>query len=324
MTEKLDWYGCDIYPMGGRMNPRDYEFLLDLWRSFTRGTKAEFHITELQGGQNVRWGYPGYVKGPEIKGWTETAFKHGCQGLLYHNWKPPLFGAETGGFGILQQDGSSTKRLEVIKQLAKRITRYALRITRPQIAIAYLHASEVQTYQEQGPPRGIAGQWEPVRTDIGLTHALDSMSGAHRVVYKKGQPVDFIFERDLTSGKLPYKVILLPNPYLLSKKQFNNLKKWVGKGGTLITEARFGLKDENGHLYPNPLMEDLLGVTYEYTVPTRKGFLDGLKGKAKKAQIIKKTIGKGEVVYANFSLFLEIRNGSKKWQKHINRLTQSR
>lgn len=143
-------------------------------------------------------------------------------------------------------------------------------------------------------------------------YSMHGMSGAHLAAYKKGKPVDFIFERDLDSGKLPYRVILMPNPYLLSKKQYNNLKKWIKAGGTLITEARFGLKDENGHLYPNPLLEDLLGVVFEYTEPTRRGFLVGLKGKPKRAQIITEKIGKGKVVYANFSMFLEIRNGNKK------------
>lgn len=321
MTEKLDWYGLDIYPLGGRMGKRDYAFMLDLWRSFTRGTKAEFHITELQGGQNVRWGNPAYVEGPEIKDWTITALKHGAQSLLYHNWRTPLFGAETAGFGILKFDGSSSKRLETIKQLAKKL-RPASPVPHPSIAIAYLHNSEVQSYQEQGPPRGIAGQWEPVRTDIGLMHTLHSMAGAYQAVYKKDKPLDFIFERDLDSGKLDYKVILMPNPYLLSRKQYINIKKWINDGGTLITEARFGLKDENAHLYPNPLMEDLLSVTYEYTVPTPRGFLDGLKGKAKRAQIIAKKIGKGKVVYANFSIFLEIQRGNRRWTNLVKKFTK--
>ena len=323
IAEKLDWYGLDIYPKGGRMGKRDLAFILDLWRSFTRGTKAEFHITELQGGQNVRWGAPEYVKGPEIKTWTELAFRHGARAILYHNWLPPLFGAETGGFGILKADGSPTKRLSIIKDLAKKIRNPKSGIqNKSQIAIAYLHSSEVQSYQEQGPPRGVAGQWEPVRSDIGLMYSMHSMSGAHLAAYQKGKPVDFIFERDLDSGRLPYRTILLPNPYLLSRKQYNNLKKWISSGGNLITEARFGLKDENGHLYPKPLLEDLVGVTYEYTEPTRKGFLDGLKGRSKRPQIITRKIGKGRVIYANFSLFLEIRNGSNKWLKEVRRKTK--
>ncbi len=317
--DNVDFYGLDVYPKGSRMKEPDLAFTYDLWRSYCRASNCEFHITELQGGQNVRWGAPEYVEGPEIKWWTELAVKHGAQALLYHNWLPPRFGAETGGFGILKPDGSSTKRLEVIKKLAKKLPVPSSQFPVSKIAIAYLRSSDVETYQEQGPPRGIAGQWEPVRVEIGLMHGLLSSQGAYKAVYKKGQPVDFIFERDLDAGKLPYKTILMPNPYLLSTKQYNNLKKWIAKGGTLITEARFGIKDQDGHLYSNPLMEDLLGVVYEYTVPTAKGFFDGLKGKGKRPQIIKKKIGKGKVIYANFSIFLEINSGNKKWQNLIKR-----
>jgi len=318
LAGNLDWYGLDIYPKGGRMGKRDLAFLCDLWRSFARG--REFHITELQGGQNVRWGAPDPVAGPEIKWWTETALEHGARAILYHAWRPPLFGSETGGFGILKADGSPTKRLAVISRLAKKIQTSNLKLQdqnrnlKSQIAIAYLRSSEVQTYQEQGPPRGISGQWEPVRVDIGLMYGLDSISGAHLLVHKKTKLVDFIFEQDLESGVLPYKTILLPNPYLLSKKQFANLKKWIERGGKLITEARFGLKDENGHLYPKPLMEDLLGVVYDHGEVNVDGFKDQLAGRSKKYQLIERKIGRGKVIYANFSLFAIARKGKSKWR----------
>jgi len=313
----LDWYGLDVYPTGGKMDKHGLAFILDLWRSFTRGTRAEFHITELQGGQNVRWGNPKYVEGSEIKGWVDSALKHGAKAILFHAWRPPLFGAETGGFGILKADGSSTKRLEAIKSIAKqRISNIEFRISN--IAIAFLRSSEVQTYQEQGPPRAIAGQWEAARADIGLTHSLDSASGAHRIASGNGKiPVDFIFERDLDNGRLDYKVILLPNPYILSKKQYKNLKDWINKGGLLITEARFGLKDEQSRLYEKPLLEDLFGITYEYTEPTAKGFFDKIAGQAKKEVVIEKKVGQGRAIYVNASLFLQIKNGDKKWVKWL-------
>jgi beta-galactosidase len=312
MAGELDWYGLDIYPMGGKMRKRDYAFMLDLWKSYVRGKKAEFQITELQGGQNVRWGFPGYVEGPEIKWWTEMALERGAQGLLYHAWRPPLFGAETAGFGILKADGSSTKRLEVIAKLAQQSQKLKVKSQNHDLAIAYLRSSDVQSYQEQGPPRGIAGQWEAVRVDIGLMYGMTSIQGAYQLVFDKYKAADFIFEQDIDSGKLPYKTLLLPNPYLLSKKQFENLKKWVAAGGKLITEARFGLKDENGHLYEKPLLEELLGVVWDHGETTKDGFLDVLAGKLKKPQIIEKKIGKGKVVYANYSLFLGISKGNKK------------
>ncbi|MFH1387462.1 MAG: alpha-amylase family protein [bacterium] len=310
----LDWYGLDVYPKGGKMSPEALAFTLDLWRSFTRGKKAEFHVTEMQGGQNVRWGCPDYVEGPEIKGWTTAAFEHGAQALLYHAWRPPLFGAETGGFGILKTDGSSTKRLETIKALAKQTPNSQLRTPNSsRTAIAYLRTAEVQTYQEQGPARGISGQWEAVRSEIGLMYGLFSVNGAYSLVYKKGQLIDFIFEQDLEIGNFDYKTLLLPNPYTLSLSQYKNLKSFVENGGTLITDARFGQKTENAHLYLKPLIEDLLGVTYDHGEVIKEGFLDIIKGYTKKPQLITKKVGKGKVVYANFSLFLAINQGSKKW-----------
>lgn len=338
VPENLDWYGLDAYPTGGGMSPAIYAFTLDLWRSFTKNSKAEFHITELQGGQNVRWGCPDYVAGPEIKGWVNTALAHGAQAILFHAWRPPLFGAETGGFGILKTDGAPTKRLEVIEKLAKEVRK--LKVESPstslgasrksKVGIAYLRSSEIQSYQEQGPPRGIAGQWIPVRTDIGLLHGLLSVQGAYIAASGGGKvPLDFIFEQDLESGNLPClpatagSSLLLPNPYLLSLQQYGNLKKWVINGGTLITEARFGLKDENGHLYLKPLLEDLLGVVYDHTEITKAGFLDVLAGKPKKKQVIKKKLGKGRVIYANFSLSLEIKNGNKKWANFLRNLLRN-
>ncbi|OGC13049.1 hypothetical protein A3D23_00045 [candidate division WOR-1 bacterium RIFCSPHIGHO2_02_FULL_53_26] len=322
LAGNLDWYGLDIYPKGGKMGVRDYAFMLDLWKSYVRGKKAEFQITELQGGQNVRWGNPDYVEGPEIEWWTRMALERGAKALLYHAWRPPLFGAETGGFGILKADGSPTKRLEVIKKLAKTInTPHPIPHTN-KIAVAYLRSSDIQSYQEQGPPRGIAGQWEAVRVDIGLMYGMTSIRGAYQLAYDKYKAADFIFEQDLEAGNLPYSSLLLPNPYLLSLKQFSNLRKWISRGGTLITEARFGLKDENGHLYQSPLSEKLLGLTYDRNEITEDGFLDVFEGKGRKHQLIEKKIGKGKVLYANFNVFSLIRKesrqarskGKKKWQ----------
>jgi len=314
LSGNLDWYGLDVYPKGGKMGPKDFAFMLDLWRSFTHGKKAEFHLTELQGGQNVRWGSPDYVEGPEIEWWTKMALERGAKAILYHAWRPPLFGAETGGFGILKPNGEETKRLQVIKGLAKKLRTWNFKPRTSKLAIAYLRSSEVQTYQEQGPARGISGQWEAVRSDIGIMYGLMSIQGAYQLASHKHEAIDFIFEQDIEAGKLPYETILLANPYLLSKKQYEKLKFWVMQGGKLITDARFGMKDENAHLYPVPLIEDLLNVTYDHGEVNSDGFLDVLEGYPRKYQIIERKIGKGKVVYANFSLFSIIRKGKGKWQ----------
>jgi beta-galactosidase len=334
LSETMDWYGLDVYPRGNRASSMDVARLLDTWRSFTIDKNCEYHVTEMQGGQNVRWGYPGHVKGCDIRLWTHQAFAHGAKTLLYHAWRTPLFGSETGGFGILKLDGSESDRLASIQQSIREINRVSNILENSHaaasIAIAHLRGSEVESYQEQGPSRGVSGQWMDVRSDIGLMHGLFSSAGAHKTVWNYFNPVSFIFDKQIESSSgLSFTAVLLPNPYILTDRAAKCLTKYVYDGGVLITEARFGLKDENGHLYEFPLMEKLLDVKYDHTeiIDDKlevselgvkvSGFRDVVKalGNGVMAKfndgspaLIEKKIGKGRIIYAAFSLYLSAMN----------------
>jgi len=330
LAEGLDWYGWDIYPAGGRLEPRNLAMMADLWRSYTFERETEFHVTELQGGPNVRWGFKDHVHGPEIRLWTHQVAAHGARGILYHAWRPPLFGSEVGGFGILNSAGGRTERLTSIERAGKEIKSVEETLSQhklmPQVAIAYLRSSEVETFQEQGPARNISGQWSGVREDIGVTHSLSSLSGAHIVLWNHYNPVAFIFERQLEENSLPFQAIFLPNPYLLREKHVKVLKKYVYDGGILITEARFGMKNEHGHLNEKPFLEGLVDITYDHSeiiedslqipdlglkaigfrdvVTAKEGIVCGYRDG--KPAIIEKTMGRGKVIYATFSLFLTL------------------
>ncbi|MFH1709842.1 MAG: beta-galactosidase, partial [bacterium] len=338
LASEMQWYGLDVYPKGNKAGPMDLARMLDLWRGYVSERDCEFHVTELQGGQNVRWGYPGPVDGKDIRLWTHQTFAHGARTVLYHAWRAPLFGSETGGFGILKLNGSRSERLEKIEGTIKEIDKISYIIDKSEIiskvAIAFLRSSEVGTYEEQGPPRNISGQWMEVRSDIGLMHGLLSVSGAHSSLWNHHNPVSFIFERHLEAGKtLPFEAILLPNPYILKDKSAKLLRKFVYDGGILITEARFGLKNENAHLYETPLMEGLLDIKYDHTeIIDREIKISAMNVKAAGFRdivdasdnnviasfddghpaIIEKRIGKGRVIYAAFSLFLSALNDENK------------
>ncbi len=327
LADGMDWYGLDIYPAGGRLSGESLAQFADLWRGYCSGRKTEFHVTELQGGANVRWGYPDYVEGPEIRLWTHTLVAHGGKAVLYHAWRPALFGSETGGFGILASDGRRTERLDNIEIAGREIkkTEEILSSHRliPKIAIAYLKSSEIETFQEEGEVREISGQWKRVRSDIGLMYTLHSITGAYKLIWNHYNPVDFIFERTLEVGNLPYNVIFLPNPYVLKEKHAKVLRKYVYDGGILITEARFGLKDEFAHLYEKPLSENFFDIIYDHTqiieekvlIPELQaaayGFRDIIKAESGILSsfedgypaMVEKKIGKGKVLYATFSLF---------------------
>jgi len=332
LSSEMEWYGLDVYPKGNKASPMDLARMLDLWRGYVNGKDCEFHVTELQGGPNVRWGYPGPVDGQDIRLWTHQTFAHGAKTVLYHAWRAPLFGSETGGFGILKLNGERSERLEKIEESIKEIDKISYMIDKcsaaSKVAIAHLRSSEVETFEEQGPPRSISGQWMEVRADIGLMYGMLSTNGAHKALWNYHNPASFIFEKDLEAGKvLPFEAILLPNPYILKDKAAKLLRKFVYDGGVLITEARFGLKNENAHLYEKPLMEGLLDIKYDHTetIDTEVkisalnakavGFRDIVDPNGNNViasfddghpAIIEKRIGKGKVIYASFSLFLSI------------------
>jgi len=332
LSQHMDWFGWDIYPKGTQNSSESLAQIADYFRSACHVNGAEFIVSELQGGPNVRWGDPKYVSKDDIREWVSLLQGHGAKIVLFHNWRPPLFGSETGGFGILKADGTPTERLEAIKTSIREAKKVKAKDSTPSAAIVYLRSSDIQTYQEEGLARPTAPGWFSGRVELGLLFGANSLAGAYRVLYDKAQPSDFIFQKQLEEGNFSYKLLLLTNPYLLSQKQAQVLHEFVSRGGMLLCESRFGLKDEYGRLYEKPLLEEFFGVKHLYTEILEDpadikevkavacGFRDvissdsgiSLKFKDGKPALIKKKIGKGQVLYATFSLFPSLVKGENR------------
>ncbi|MBI5700286.1 beta-galactosidase [Candidatus Saganbacteria bacterium] len=328
IAEEMDWFGWDIYPKGTENSIESLAQIADYWRSVCESTGSEFIVSELQGGPNVRWGNGDWVTGADIKDWVEVISEHGAKLILFHNWRPPLFGSETGGFGIMKPDGTKTERYDAIKEI---IATQRHSDTEPQkhshTAIYYSRQSDLETYQEEGQSRPTPPTWFSGRGDLGMFYSNNSIAGAYRLTWQNNIHADFIFDKEFEEKIPPYKRLLLANPYLLSEKQFENIMEFVNNGGFLISECRFGLKDEHGHLYEKPLLERLLEVEHRYTeiikdklfIPKSNsyacGFRDIVSVKDKKSvevmqkfedghhALLEAKIGKGHVIYATFQLF---------------------
>ncbi|MBU1871173.1 beta-galactosidase, partial [Patescibacteria group bacterium] len=306
----MDWFGWDIYPKG-TMNPDEsLAQIADYWKGVCKQNKAEFWVMELQAGPNVRWGYPGRVTGEEIKRWTKILVEHGAKGIMYFNWRPPLFGSETGGFGLLNADGSPSDRLQAVKEIIKSYEgeKSIFRLPTNRLAIYHSKTSEIQTFQEEGFPRPCPPIWFCGRGEIGMFYGLNSLAGAYRLVHPYG--AEFLFDEQLEQGELECEVLLLTNPYTLSKKQFEHLREFLEDGGKVVTEARFGMKDEMGHLYPTPLISNIVKsqnlsceiIEEDISVEGLANNITGFKTEGQpNLGVIE--IGKGKLIYANFSLF---------------------
>ncbi|MBU0687698.1 MAG: beta-galactosidase [Candidatus Margulisbacteria bacterium] len=338
VAQGMDWYGWDVYPKGTDNTVESLAENADIWRGICEAAGSKFIVAEMQGGPNIRWGSPASVSYGEIISWTHQSVAHGAEGILYHVFRPALIGSETGGFGIIAQDGSPTDRLKAIKRVGKEVKdNYAALdgySIKSDIAIVYLKGSEIETYQEEGPQRSVPSHWFSGRGDIGLFHSLNSIAGAYRVGYGRGLSPRFIFEGQLERAdvKIEEEVMLLPNPYVMSEKAFEKIYNFVKAGGTLITEARFGAKNENAHLREIPLLSALIEARFVgseiLTAPVKlnklgaeaTGFRDivaAKKGVTFKfadghPAIIEKKLGRGKVIFAGYSMFQSL----LKWENH--------
>jgi hypothetical protein len=158
------------------------------------------------------------------------------------------------------------------------------------------------------------------------------------VLWNYYNPSAFIFESHLDSGKLPYEIILLPNPYVLNKEQGENLMRFVEAGGTLVTESRFGTKNSNAHLHETSLLQEMLGISSEHieTIDDRiyipklrcwaYGFRDLIHAETESLMeykdglpaFIEKKIGRGRILYATFSLFMSMgKTGNERLSEYV-------
>ena len=263
------------------------------------------------------------MTGADIREWVELLSKKGADIILFHNWRPPLHGPEVGGFGLKKPDGTATERLVAVKEVIEEFRKLTVESGESKIGIYYSRSSDMETFQEEGPGRGNPPNWFCGRADLGMFFGNNSIVGAYKILYRENIAPDFVFEQDL--DKLSqYKVLLLTNPYLLDINEASKIRSFVEKGGVLISDSRFGLKDGHSNLYQKPLLEDFLGVEHLYTEIIENcmnianseskafGFRDIIKPKDavvlfsyddKHPAVIEKNIGRGLVIYSTFSMF---------------------
>ncbi|NQU18286.1 MAG: beta-galactosidase [Candidatus Saganbacteria bacterium] len=338
LSTGMDWFGWDVYPTATQNTDESLSQGADYWRSLCKSNGAEFIVGELQAGQTVRWGDPALVKGEDIKKWVKIIAERGATTILFHNLRPPLYGCETAGYGLLDNDGKETERSIAVREIIREVrtgfkpvlTKSTPTSAASPIAIVYLKSSEIQTYQEEGWTRPCPPGWYSGRGELGLLFGLNSIAGAYKLVYPN--QADFIFQKQLGEGVPENKILLLTNPYLLSEKQFNNIRKFVESGGILVSDSRFGTKDQRAHLRKISLIQNWLKFSYKATeiIPSKlsiakfKSKVDGFRDLidtedgvlAKYSDgfpaIIEKNIGKGKVIYATFSLFSNLRHWENK------------
>ena len=249
MARQTDYWGTSIYPK--HSGPRAYEpatlaARLDFTRSACYSGKGNgFWIGELQGGFGTVALNVGLTVTPaDLRTWAWSALARGAKGINFYAWYPMSSGYESGGYGLIQLDGTITERSRAAGEIARVVDRNQelflnARPVKAQVALVYNPLS----YMVGGRQR--AATYGGVQSEVAGIER-DSLTGYYRALWPSNVPVDFI-HIDALENIGQYKLVILPYPLMFPEKAARQLADYVRKGGTLVAEARAGWNNERGY-----------------------------------------------------------------------------
>jgi beta-galactosidase len=206
----------------------------------------------------VNWRHHNAPKPPGVmRLWSWQAVAQGADAVLYFQWRQSRGGAEKFHSAMLPHGGAGTRTHQEVRALGQELASVPqLAGTRVEASVALLH--------------DWANWWaveldaRPARLDLMATHLAHyaPLFDAH-VICDVVPP-----DRDLSA----YRLVVVPNLYLMSTETARRLSEYVATGGHLVVSFFSGIVDEYDrvHLggYPGPL-RDLLGVRVDEFWPLR-------------------------------------------------------
>ena len=272
MADQVDFYGISQYPKHNR--PGDWirpNFMTSAEFSYSANKKnGGYYVGEFQAG----FGTVGLRVGDEVtpadhRIWFWTSMATGARGINIYAYYPMNSGYESGGYGLINLDGTITARAKSIGEIASFVDKNQnlfldSRPIEPEIALVYNPLSQMV-----GGSSG--GSWFG-NSENPPSHTK-SLIGYYRVYGENNVPIDFIHRRDLEDGNLDqYKLIIVPYPLMFTETAAKNLATFVEQGGHLLGEARFAWNDERGYatsVIPGMGLSEVFGVR-EAKVEVRK------------------------------------------------------
>ncbi|MBI4890816.1 MAG: beta-galactosidase, partial [Acidobacteria bacterium] len=147
MARQVDYYGTSFYPKHSAFVDRDPLWrgaLLDFTRSFGFADgRNGFVIGELQSGfGTIALNVSPEVTPQDLRIWAWSALARGAKGIHFYAFYPMSTGYESGGFGMIQLDGSLTERARAAGAVARTVDAHRqlfldARPPRAQVAVIY-------------------------------------------------------------------------------------------------------------------------------------------------------------------------------------------
>lgn len=209
----------------------------------------------------VNWRERNAAKKPGMmRLWSWQAVAQGADAVLYFQWRASRGGAEKFHSAMVPHAGRDTRVFREVAELGREFAGV------PDIA-GTRSSADVALLTDWN-------SWWALELDSHPSAALDSKQlnrGYYRALFDAGVACDILPpERDLTG----YKLVVVPNLYLLSEENANRLAAYVAGGGQLLISFFSGIVDDcdRVHLggYPAHLRR-LLGLRIEEFWPLAEG-----------------------------------------------------
>ncbi|WP_026554667.1 beta-galactosidase [Arthrobacter sp. 35W] len=250
----------DAYP-----DPADPRSHVDAALNYAlmRGAKggAPWLLLE-QSASAVSWREVNVPKAPGVMRLDSyQAMAHGADGIMYFQWRAAKFGPEKFHAAILGHRGERSRTFAECSVLGAELAGLAaVKGSRVVAQVAMLCDWD--------------SNWALAAPDSLPTDRLPWIKAArawHRATFGLGATVDLVRAgADLTS----YKVLLLPNLYLVQPELAAQLEAFAAAGGTVVVGPFSGVVDANDHMHdggaPGPL-RPLLGVEVDEVWPLPDG-----------------------------------------------------
>ncbi|MFD9043069.1 beta-galactosidase [Streptomyces bottropensis] len=248
-AEEEDVVSVDIYP-----DPRDPlgaqhgALVQDMTRSQAGG--GPWMLMEQAAGP-VNWRG---VNHPKPRGlnrlWSLQAVARGADAVCYFQWRQSRQGAEKFHSGMVGHAGERGRTYQEVKRLGAELAAVG-----PAVAGQPLHAEVAMLFDWHS--------WWAGDHDGRLSNEVDLarvVRSWHRALWESNLTTAFAHpEHDLSA----YRLVVVPQLYLLTDPAVENLLAYVRGGGTLVSGFLTGVADEDDRVRPGGMdarLRDLFGI----------------------------------------------------------------
>jgi beta-galactosidase len=208
--------------------------------------RQNFWMMEQQAGPGG-WEVVGMAPRPgELRLWAYQAIAHGADGMVFFRWRTARFGTEEYWHGLLNHDGSTSRRYAEIKRMGAEIRRAGKVLLGAQVKAK---AAMLLSYDAR-----FAFQVQANNPQFSYYQHFLSI---FRILHRRNVPVEVVSPAADLAG---LKLVIAPAFHVVSEAEAGNLQRFVQNGGVLLVTPRSGVKDPFNAVVNSPLPGLLGGV----------------------------------------------------------------